>query len=131
MRNSVRQAIESANMKFVEAFNRRDVASVAALYDENATVLPPNSQVLKGRRRIEEFWNGAIEMGVREVALKTIDVEHSGDLAYEIGAYNLKVQPKGGQATTDAGKYVVVWKRQADGAWKLAADIWNTDSPAA
>ncbi len=68
-------------------------------------------------------------MGVRELTLETVDVEYLGDVAYEVGAYTLKIEPEGGQAATDKGKYVVVWKRQADGRWKLQVDIWNTNTP--
>ena len=125
----VQQAIKDTNARFVEAFNRGDMASVAAVYTEDAKLLPPNGQMISGRQGIQEFWNGARQMGVRDPILETVAVEHSGDLAYEIGAYTLKIQPEGGQATTDRGKYVVVWKRQADGSWKWAVDIWNTNSP--
>ena len=125
----VQQAIEDTDARFVEAYNRGDVASVAALYTDDAVLLPPNSETLRGRQAIQEFWNGAWQMGVREVMLQTVSVEDSGHLAYEIGAYTLKIQPEGGEATTDKGKYVVIWKRQADGSWKLAVDIWNTNFP--
>ena len=125
----VQQAIEDTDARFVEAYNRGDVASVAALYTDDAVLLPPNLETLRGRQAIQEFWNGARQMGVREVMLQTVSVEDSGHLAYEIGAYTLQIQPEGGEATTDKGKYMVIWKRQADGSWKLAVDIWNTNSP--
>jgi uncharacterized protein (TIGR02246 family) len=125
----VQQAIESTNARFVEAYNRGDVASVAALYTDDAVLLPPNAQLLRGRQAIGEFWNAARQAGLRSLILKTASVDDSGELACEIGSYTLKIQPEGGGATTDKGKYVVVWKRQADGSWKLAVDIWNTDSP--
>jgi uncharacterized protein (TIGR02246 family) len=125
----VQQAIEGTNVRFVQAYNRGDVASVAALYTDDAVLLPPNMEMLRGRQAIEAFWNGARQMGIREVILETASVEDSGQLAYEIGAYTLKIEPEGREATTDKGKYVVVWKRQADGSWKLAVDIWNTNSP--
>lgn len=57
-----------------------------------------------------------------------IEASSSGDLAYEIGTYQLSFE-KGGQRVDDRGKYVVVWKR-IDGAWKAAADILNSDLPA-
>ena len=69
-------------------------------------------------------------MGVREVDLRTQDVESSGDLAYEIGSATLKIQPEGGSPTTDTVKYVVVWKRRAEGSWQLAVDIWNSNTQA-
>jgi uncharacterized protein (TIGR02246 family) len=127
----VQQLIRDNNARFVEAYNRGDVAAVAALYTDDAVLLPPNLEMLRGREAIQQFWAGTRQMGVREAALETVQVEDSGDMACEIGAYTLKIQPEGGQATTDRGKYVVVWKRQGDGSWKLAVDIWNTNSPPA
>ena len=45
-----------------------------------------------------------------------------------IATYKLAVAPKG-TPQTDAGKYVVVW-RKVGGEWKAAADIFNSDLPA-
>lgn len=127
----VQQLIRDNNARFAEAYSRGDVAAVAALYTDDAVLLPPNLETLRGKEAIQQFWAGARQMGIREAALETVQVEESGDMACEIGAYTLKIQPEGGQATTDRGKYVVLWKRQADGSWKLAVDIWNTNSPPA
>jgi ketosteroid isomerase-like protein len=42
---------------------------------------------------------------------------------------NMDFAPEGGQAMIDKGKYLVVMKRQVDGSWKVAVDIWNSDLP--
>ncbi|MFQ6094023.1 MAG: YybH family protein [bacterium] len=126
----VRKSIEEANAKWVEAFNQGDAAAAAALYTNDATTLPPNSEMIQGRQGIQEFLNGAIEMGAKDITLTTVDVGGSGDTAYEIGKYSITIQPEGQEAMTDSGKYVAVWKRQADGTWKLHVDIWNTSMPA-
>ena len=70
-------------------------------------------------------------MGVPTLTLSTVEVTELGDTAYEVGDYTMKMQPPGADAMSDRGKYLVVWKRQADGAWKLAVDIWNTNLPPA
>ena len=127
---NVRTAIEAANKKFIEAFNKGDVATVAGLYATDAKVLPPNSQMVEGRQNIQAFWQSLVKMGAKLSQLETTHVESHGDLAYEVGTYTLNIQPASGQAVTDTGKYVVVWKRQG-GEWKLVADIWNTNMPAA
>ena len=127
----VQQLIRDIHARFAEAYSRGDVAAVAALYTDDAVLLPPNLEMLRGREAIQQFWAGAKQMGVREAALETVQVEESGDMACEIGAYTLKIQPEGGQATADRGKCVVVWKREGDRSWKLAVDIWNTNSPPA
>lgn len=126
---SVRKAIEAGNAKWVEAFNRGDTAGVAASYTDDATLLPPNNEMIQGRQGIQKFWSGAIEMGLKDASLTTVDVGGSGDTAYEIGKYTLKIQAAGQEGVTDSGKYLVVWQRQANGTWKLHADIWNSSLP--
>jgi ketosteroid isomerase-like protein len=79
---------------------------------------------MNGTDAIRAFWQGAMNMGIREAKLETVEVESREDLAYEIGKYTLTIQPEGAQKTTAAGKYVVVWKSQ-EGRWKLHVDIWN------
>jgi uncharacterized protein (TIGR02246 family) len=127
---TVRQEIEQRNREFVAAFNRGDAAGVAGTYVEDARVLPPGGMTVRGRQAVQQFWQSVMGMGVREIDLRTQEVESSGDLAYEIGAATLTIQPESGSPTTDIVKYVVVWKRQAGGAWYLAVDIWNNNSQA-
>jgi uncharacterized protein (TIGR02246 family) len=121
----VRRAIEEGNAKFGEAVRKGDGAAIAALYTEDATVLPPDSDMVKGRAGIEAFWKGGLQMGIKEAVLTTVDVSGAGDLAYEIGRFALKVQPQGKEIIEQKGKYVVVWKRAPDAVWKLHVDIWN------
>ena len=125
----VRKSIEEAGVRFAQAFNRGDATSVAAMYTDDATILPPNGEMIQGREGFQGFFTGAIEGGMKDFTLTTVDVGWSGDTAYEIGKYTLKIQPEGQEGTTDAGKYVLVWKRQPDGAWKIHADIWNSSMP--
>lgn len=126
---NVRDAINSAVQSFGDAFRRGDAAAVAALYAEDATLLPPGSPVTKGRDAIREFWQGAMSVGVREAKLETVEVESRDDLAYEVGRFEMAMQPPGGERAEVTGKYVVVWKREADG-WRMHVDIWNSDGPA-
>ena len=130
VQQAVRSAIEGTNAQFVAAANRGDTAAVAALYTADAVVLPPNAEMVRGRQGVKEFFDALIQqMGVPRLTLDTIQVDEVGDTACEVGAYTMKLQPSGGEPVSDNGKYVVVWKRQTDGSWKLAVDIWNTNAP--
>ena len=51
----------------------------------------------------------------------------SGDLAYEIGAWDMRLNDKDGKPVNSKGKYVVVWKKQPSGEWKAVVDMENTD----
>jgi ketosteroid isomerase-like protein len=56
-----------------------------------------------------------------------VEVARSADLAYEIGTFDLTLADQAGKTAAMRGKYVVAWKKQANGEWKAAADIFNTD----
>lgn len=127
----VQQVIAENSVRLAEAYNRGDVAAVAAMYADDAVVLPPNLPMQEGRQAIQNFWALAKQIGIRDLSLQTTRVEERGDAAWEIGVYTLKIQPEGATPVEDKGKYLVVWKRAGDGSWRLAADIWNTDSPPA
>ena len=45
------------------------------------------------------------------------------DLAYETGKYTYTFTPPGKAETQTGGHYVTIWKRQADGGWKIMADM--------
>jgi uncharacterized protein (TIGR02246 family) len=129
---AVRQAIEEAGFRFATALNQGDAAAVAALYVEDARLLAPNTPMISGRQGIQAFWQDYIHMtSSREVTLQVQKIDYNGDLAYEVGSYTLRFQltASGSPPMTDDGKYVVVWKRQRDGSWKIAVDTWNTDLP--
>ena len=116
--------IEKLNDQFVAAFNRGDAAAVAAMYTNDAVVLPPGAEMQTGRGDIETFWKKSAEQ-LGDLKLTTIDVRPLGsDAAREIGNFSLKT--KGQPPQPIEGKYVVVWQKVGSD-WKLAADIWNTN----
>jgi ketosteroid isomerase-like protein len=122
----VTDQIKEANKSFVVAFNNGDAAAVAANYAGNAKLFPSNSDVVEGTEAIQNFWQGAMDMGVKEVFLTTIEATGCGNTAYEVGRYMLHA---GDGTMIDQGKYIVIWKK-IDGQWKLFNDIWNTNNPA-
>ena len=121
----MREDIELRNRAFEAAFNSGDMAALATAYAEDATVLPPDSDPVRGRQAIQQFWQGARDSGIQFVALHTVQVDAEGDTVAEIGTADLTVQA-GGQSSTVGVKYVVIWTRRAGGPWELAIDIWNS-----
>jgi uncharacterized protein (TIGR02246 family) len=115
-------AIDAANAKWVEFFNKGDFDGVASLYTADATAFPPGSAMVKGRAAIGAMWKGMAEQ-VTDPKLTTLDVKRLGSAAArEIGTFSLKT--KGSPSKEVTGKYVVVWEKVGRD-WKLATDIWN------
>ncbi|MFZ2055485.1 MAG: DUF4440 domain-containing protein [Candidatus Aminicenantales bacterium] len=125
----VRSAIEQANMKFCETLRQGDSAGMAMAYTEDATLLPNGEDIIKGRPGIEAYWASAIQMGVKDVVLTVLDLGGDEEFIYEIGKAVTTVQPEGMEPIEMVGKYVCVWKKMADGAWKIHVDIWNNNAP--
>jgi uncharacterized protein (TIGR02246 family) len=125
MTSDIRSQIESANSTFVAAFKRGDARAMAGCYTAEGALLPANSDFVRGQDAIGMFWQGPIDMGLKEVSLETQEVEAHGDTAIEVGQYRLL---GAGGVVADNGKYIVVWKN-VDGQWKLHRDIWTTSQP--
>ena len=120
--DAARTAIAEVNRRFVDAVARDDMAAAAAVYTDDATVLPPDAAPVAGRANIQAFWTGAkAALGLKAVTLTTKSLEIRGDCAHEIGEAALSL-PTG----TAVVKYVVVWHRGRDG-WRWHVDIWNAN----
>jgi len=125
------QTLRAMDDEFVRNANAGDVeALVSAFYAEDAELLPPSAPVMRGHAEIKECWKGMVSAGLNLTILEAKRIEESGDLAYASGVYELTLSPPGGGTIADNGKYVVVYRRQADGCWKAIADIFNSSRPA-
>ncbi len=119
-----RQAIEESNATFVQAFNRGDAAACAANYIEDGALMAPNQPTVLGKQAVEGFFKGMIEELGGTGNIEIVEVGAEGDLAYQSATYSFE-----SNEGSDAGKFVEVFKRQADGSWKIRLTIFNSDNP--
>ena len=89
--DAVRTLTGIQNGQYMAAYNGKDAAAVASLHTEDVVVLPPNLEMMKGREAVQDAIAAEINAGATDLALTTLDVYGSGDLAYEIGRYALKL----------------------------------------
>ena len=126
---AARAAIEATNAKMSAALVKGDSASAAALYASDAVDMLPGAPMMVGSAAIQAGFAAFVkDVNVKVFAPKTLGVFMAGDYAVEHGTFDMTLQPKaGGAAVTDKGKYLTVWKKQADGGWKVVRDINNSD----
>ena len=124
-------AIRHANSEFSANVRTANVqAIVENYYAPDAVGMAPNMPALHGRDALRQFWAGFLSTGAIDVTLTSDNVTQSGDVAVEMGRYDLSITPAGGQAIKEKGKYLVMWKK-SNGRWWAVEDIFNSDMPEA
>jgi uncharacterized protein (TIGR02246 family) len=119
--------IARSSAQFEQAFNSGSAAGVAALYTDDAVVLPDGMLRVDGREGVEALWQGFLDAGVGDIDLTTVAIDDHGARATELGRYSLTAPDGQGGRVTATGNYIVVWARGEDGVWRLDWDIWNSD----
>lgn len=124
-------AIRQADRDWVKAAQTKQVAAWMGFYTADAVMMPPSD-------RAATTW-GAIEKSVGQLLAAPdlsigwqpvqVDVARSGELAYSIGTYEIGFRDPKGEQVREIGKYLEIWKKQANGTWKCAIDMWNTEPP--
>ena len=105
-----------------------DWESLMVVYTPNAVFMPPNGPTLHGHEAIKTFMAGFPP--ITDVSLTIDEIDGGGKIAFVRGTYATTYQPEGAsEPTQDRGKYVQIRRKQADGAWLIAVDIFNSDLP--
>lgn len=125
-KQALKTSIEEANAKWMEAVAQSNADAVAAMYTDDAYILPQNMPAIQGRAGIKEFFSGAMASGIRKVRLVTEEVDGNANMAIEKGHYEMMVD---GDVVVDEGKYLVHWKN-LDGKWMFHRDMFSSDKPA-
>jgi uncharacterized protein (TIGR02246 family) len=121
--------IRAADSSFMAATNAGNVDAIVAVYAGDAVLLPPNLPAQRGRNAIRNFWGGLLKAYTVKFEMGSDTVEGRGDLAYTVGHYRFTAVPKdsGNPGMADEGKFVEILKKQPDGSWKYAVDMYNSN----
>lgn len=118
----LRQEIEALNRAMVAAFDSAP-ASVARFYADDARIVGPRRQTVSGRAAIDRYW--ASITGPASWTLEIVDVGGSRESAHQIGVSRLTSRNRDGSPETYVCDFVVIWKRQPDGALRIVLDLYN------
>lgn len=125
--------LKNLDNEWSKAASAKDADKTASYYSDDAQVLPPNSPVIHGKAGARAMWQSMFNtpgFGGGWKATKA-EVAKSGDLGYTSGTYEMNETDAAGKPKTDKGKYLAVWKKQADGNWKCVVDMFSSDLPIA
>jgi ketosteroid isomerase-like protein len=125
-------AVRAADEGWLTVFAAKDVQKSVAFLADDGAVLAPNAPIAQGREAISKSFAGFFALPDLKISWHAdkVEVAKSGELGYTSGTYQMTFNDPSGKTIPDQGKYVTVWKKQADGTWKVLLDIFNTDMPA-
>ena len=127
------KAIRDMETAWVAEFAAKDIDKIVAHYADDGTLLLSNAPTMSGKDAIRAGMKMAIDDPNFALDLKTVKVYVSrDDLAYSQGTYSYKgTDSKTKKVIAETGRYVEVYKKQADGSWKVVEDINSPEAPAA
>ena len=128
----IEQALRDLDAQWSAAAGAKDVDKTVSYYAEAAMVLPPNAPSATTKEVIRSAWKEMLARPGAGISWKAtkVEVAKSGDLACVSGTYEDTMTDASGKSVKDRGKYVEIFKKRADGTWKVIVDIWNSDLPA-
>jgi ketosteroid isomerase-like protein len=126
----VKTKIESLNKVFTQAMLDNDTDKMLSLYTEDIISMPSYQPTVKGIAKVRELSEMQAKSGWKTNAftLSITDIIIQGNLAIEIGNYDMKMSGPDVPEWADNGKYITIWEEQKDGSMKIKVETWNTDT---
>lgn len=123
---ALKEEIQNAQNRLADAVSARDPQAAAALYADDARLIPQGAPACADRSAIAAFFAGAIDNGIVGATFTTDEVDGDDMQAVETGRYALYAAPPGGDRVLAAeGRYLVAWRKR-DGEWRIFRDMFNT-----
>lgn len=126
--------ITRIHQKWLASITAGDLEQVLAPLAPDFVLLPPNDTALTGLAAARTFFQGRLawSQGVTHTEAKADlnEVVATGDWGFVRVTSHSRVQPKSGGAPEGHNtKYIQIWRRQPDGSWKIARDIFSSNDP--
>ncbi len=118
-KKELKETIEKLNKEMEKAFNDNDMMKVAAFYSDDAEI-SGDTYTVRGRKNLDSYWMALKDLG-RGWKLEVFEIGGEGDLVYQLGKSDLKYMNKGAEVRSVVN-FIVLWKRSADGTYKMYRD---------
>ena len=119
-------AVNRTAQEILDALKAKDSAKVNAYYTPDAVIATAGRLAAKDGRAVSKAIRDDIADPNFKMSLSNekTEVAGSGDLAYRRGAFKItSTNPQTKQAENGAGTYLTVFRKQADGSWKVVEDF--------
>ena len=126
------EVLMEADRAFAAAVAQGGTEAWVSWFAEDGAQIQPGTGEIRGHDAIRALMAGLDDPGLTLIwePLRA-DISAGGDLGWTTGSYVSRAVGGDGETRTGQGRYVTIWRRQADGSWKVVMDLGNpTESPA-
>ena len=111
----------------------REVERMLAFWTDDALVYPPGTPPVKGKAALRAYVEAALAIPGFHITWTTSEASLSpdGEMAYLLSTNMVTAPGPDGRLVTTRGRAVTVWRREPDGSWRCAVDLWNAEPSAA
>ncbi len=126
-----RAALLEVDRGVLEAYSTSDTPldTLFSFFTDDAIVLPPGAPMARGKQESRAVFAALEAMPGYSLtwSASMADVGGVADLGYTIGTYHMAFQDPAGNPVEIDGKFMTVWKKQPDGTWRIAVDMFNAN----
>ena len=125
-------AINRTAKEYLSAINSGDLNQWLGTLTDDVVYLPPDQPMVTGKKAVRPWVKKTFfDPFKMKLNFSFDELEVLGSSAFGHGRFTLALTPRaGGKNAKIAGKFVDIFRRQSNGAWKFARVIWNSDKPA-
>jgi ketosteroid isomerase-like protein len=130
--DSERKKLEEAVDAYNTAAGAKDVEKIVSLYTSDASILPPDAPEAKGTDGVRSFASSLVALSGFSVEFgkPSVHISPSGDMGYSLTDARLSFHDPAGTPVVQEARDLHIWQKDADGAWRVAMDMWNSGQPA-
>lgn len=119
MSPSAATAIARQRDEWIAAVNARHLERYAAVFAEDGVWIPPGQPAVRGRAAFREWVRPFFERYAYDFSIAEAVVRVAGEWAVERGTFSSTLTEGTGRPVTHGGAYVLLWRRDADGQWRI------------
>jgi uncharacterized protein (TIGR02246 family) len=125
-------AIRATDARWLAVAQSHDLEKTVSYWSDDVYMLPPSGPAVVGKEALRRYVAGAFAIPDFSITWVTdhVWVARSGDLAYAVGTDTIRMTSPEGKPVVEHNKALAVWRKEPDGSWKCAVDIWNSEASA-
>lgn len=121
------ERLEQLRAAYIQAENAGDVEGILETFSDDVVIVPPEAPPVRGKDASRAFLGEFLSAFDVELELTSEEIVVDSDLAYDWGTASGTVTPEGGEPEAVENSYLIIYRREADGAWRQRKHVWNSN----